>query len=616
MQTKLISALSLFLALLTLLSFSSVAFAADEDDTITVTFSLVGDTAHGSEGTHYGSYNWIESKKITVRNNTTVFQLFKDVIDNEGFTYEASNGYVISVTSPGGCQIGEFVNSENSGLMYTVNGEIAMVGASQYILSDGDNVTWAYIDNYKQKVSFEPEIDINNMSSYWNTYHANGGVISNDKDIYETTKNFEIALKNSNDWSTSLSDALVINDNVYIVAGNKLCVLNENGETVNTTTLISKIGYTSRPVYANGLIVIPLSNGTLQAVTADTLKTIWVSGTPVVTNAEGKPQGQQALTTLTYNNGYIYYGTACAGSASTTSGMFACVELLTGKQVWQYTNTSSGYYWSGADIIGNSVVFAGDDGILISLNKKTGEVINTLDTQLGGVRSTVVINNNKVYFSTRTGNLGVAEISNNGIFGDIKSTHFANSSTCTPTIANDKIIVGGCTSDWKGALAIINLDTLEIEHEVSAIADIKSAPVVNNTPSGTYVYFTANKTPGSLYSYKLGSNDTEAQEVFTPEGTARNYCLASPVADSKGNIYYTNDSGKIFSISPKNKDIVMGDVNGDGIISIVDCVYIQKYTLELIEFNNYQMKVADLSGDKNISVADVVLLQREILQNS
>ena len=59
---------------------------------------------------------------------------------------------------------------------------------------------------------------------------------------------------------------------------------------------------------------------------------------------------------------------------------------------------------------------------------------------------------------------------------------------------------------------------------------------------------------------------------------------------------------------------VRGDVNGDGEISIVDVIYVLKYTIDDSELTAEKLAVADLNGDKEITVLDAILMQKIILQ--
>ena len=64
------------------------------------------------------------------------------------------------------------------------------------------------------------------------------------------------------------------------------------GETVREAQLLAPIDSTSRMVYAEGLIVVPLGGGRLQALTADALTTVWV--TQPVTSASGDSRPQSS----------------------------------------------------------------------------------------------------------------------------------------------------------------------------------------------------------------------------------------------------------------------------------------------------------------------------------
>ena len=60
--------------------------------------------------------------------------------------------------------------------------------------------------------------------------------------------------------------------------------------------------------------------------------------------------------------------------------------------------------------------------------------------------------------------------------------------------------------------------------------------------------------------------------------------------------------------------VLLGDVNGDGVINIDDATDIQKYVAELIEFTDGQKFVADTDGDGIISIKDVTQIQRYVAE--
>ena len=106
----------------------------------------------------------------------------------------------------------------------------------------------------------------------------------------------------------------------------------------------------------------------------------------------------------------------------------------------------------------------------------------------------------------------------------------------------------GKEQQYAGVLAIVDAATMRIEQTVTAPADVKSAPLVTKAYDGeTYVYYTANTTPGGLYVLKAGAD--QAESLFVPTGDGQNYCMTSVMADEEGTLYYTNDSGRLFAVA-------------------------------------------------------------------
>ncbi len=53
-----------------------------------------------------------------------------------------------------------------------------------------------------------------------------------------------------------------------------------------------------------------------------------------------------------------------------------------------------------------------------------------------------------------------------------------------------------------------------------------------------------------------------------------------------------------------------GDVNGDGVISMADAQLIQRYSLQLEEFDKYQLIAADVNGDGSVTLKDASMVQQ------
>ncbi len=79
------------------------------------------------------------------------------------------------------------------------------------------------------------------------------------------------------------------------------------------------------------------------------------------------------------------------------------------------------------------------------------------------------------------------------------------------------------------------------------------------------MYFTCNALPGGIYAYKLG--DDAAQMIFTPDAKYREYCTASIICDEKGNLYYANDSGRLFKLAGAESWRVAFDAQGGSYVA-------------------------------------------------
>lgn len=66
----------------------------------------------------------------------------------------------------------------------------------------------------------------------------------------------------------------------------------------------------------------------------------------------------------------------------------------------------------------------------------------------------------------------------------------------------------------------------------------------------------------------------------------------------------------VFSAVSANAATNFGDVDGDGKISLVDVVLVQRSIANIIVLKDNQREQADVSGDEKISLTDVVNIQR------
>ena len=124
--------------------------------TITVSFTLLGDSVHGSakedqEHTlRKGNLDtWIAAKDYTIDGNANVLELLKEVLSKNGMSCRAlrDETYIAGITRDGR-ELAEFSNGQNSGWMYTLNGIHPDLGVKEQYLEDGDEIIFHYTDDY------------------------------------------------------------------------------------------------------------------------------------------------------------------------------------------------------------------------------------------------------------------------------------------------------------------------------------------------------------------------------------------------------------------------------------------------------------------------------------
>ena len=429
---------------------------------------------------------------------------------------------------------------------------------------------WVKGSHVVDGVVVDPSAQGPNWDSDWSGFTSADKVTEAPVPTKDAEAKWVATLKSSSEWNTSVSDPLLVGDYVYIAVGSKFYKKNvDTGETVEggEAALVSAIDSTSRMVYTDGLILVPLSSGRLQALTVDTLTTKWVTDAL----PRGTQGNQQSLSSVTVRDGYAYFGSADADWSNSYGGYLLCVRLTDGQVMWNKANGNSvGYYWSGMVFTGSYGVIADDSGTVSVIDPATGDVVSTLKVA-DRVRSTVVADGSTLYVASNDGVLHKLAVAADGTLSEVSSVKFGASSTSTPVLANGKIVVGGTTEDFfkggyqgkyeyhYGQIAVIDAATMTVENTVckadgsyirqygyDAGGDVKSQPIVSVQDGQTYVYFTSNNNPGGIYRYRVG--DEEAELLYTPNTANQNYCMSSISVGSDGSLYYTNDSGKLFAI--------------------------------------------------------------------
>ena len=552
----------------------------NEGKTITVTAKVTGVSASDADG-NYTEQSVVPLTELTLPadDDTTAESVLEQLMTAAGCTNLEANALgLTSATMPDGRVLGTTSAAPYSFWSFYVNNGFANFGASSYCLKNGDCVEFRYVkgDGIQKPSSApatNPGAEHPDVDTAWNGF-ANGGSGSATDALTPTTKtdtpswalNLLTEEQQKAGASASASDPIVANGKVYLVTGASVwggktwnAVLNEidpeTGSVVRSLELGSSMDSTCRPVIAQGIILIPLSGGYLQAVSAKTFETLWYSD--AFTN--------QNLSSLTVDGDYVYINTLDYWSGNDVqNGTVRRINIHTGAIAGSASVTDGGYYWSGGLMVNGYYVVGSDFGQVRVYSADLSKLVASFKLSGGNIRSALTVHDGYVYAVTRDdGTLHKLTIGSDGSITEAGKVQFAPYSTSTPVFSGKYAFICGATANnWKakGLLSIIDLSDMSVRQITKADGEelgfeSKSTPLVSTRDGETYVYFTLNGAKGNwpnytsgggVYMYRLG--DAEATEVFVPGSGYANYCMASVVCDEFGNLYYTNDSGHLFCV--------------------------------------------------------------------
>ena len=468
-----------------------------------------------------------------------------------GFTW-----LLVSITSPSGVKL-------QGGWNCLINGK-AINSAAGLTLKSGDTISWVHGSNTLpnlDEVTIDPSAPRPDWKADWTGDQSRPTTAATPTDYMKSDWTLDYKQFTSAQYANA-SEPVIVNGFVYLAVNNRLLKIDSStGEVVAQANLASSIGYTTRPVYAQGVIMVPLDGGAVQALTADNLTTVWAT--------DKLSDSAQSNSAITVNGNYAYVGTCDVDFAAGiyNNGFLTCINILTGAVVWQHNNAGEGYYWGGAVNVDGYTVVATSAGTVEVLSG-AGSVVSTVS--LGAlVNSSCVASadGKTLYVMSRDGKLHVLAIGEQGSLKETKVVDLGLSGCASmPTVNGNTMYVGGEVESGAAALAIVDLKSFEstlitqadgsILPGVKGYGGIKAAPLVSTQNGETYVYFTVNygetsdwvnyTSGGGVYRYRVG--DAQATLAYDAKGF-NNYCDSPVICDAEGNLYYINDSGTLFKLA-------------------------------------------------------------------
>lgn len=526
---------------------------------------------------------WGSASSVSLPEGSTAQNLIETVLKAKGVTYNGSQSgeywFLNSINSPFDHKPYAWDAATNKSWHLYINGEPSLLCANQITLKSGDKVTLAYTTDDSpmpdpDKIVVDPSATTPDWDAEWAGYgnSGNGTSVTDAKTPAQAA-----GLKWAFDWKAesgqqyaNCSEPVIANGFVYIATENELIKIDSStGKKVASAPLASKVSYSSRPIYTNGLIIVPLNGGAVQAITADKLICKWL--TPGLTDLT------QSSCTVVSDGEYVYVGTA--DGKKYVNGSFTRIKIATGEVSWQNIDADEGYYWTGAALTDKYAIVPTSAGTLKCIDKATGDVVSTM--KLGALANADCVadpsNGSTFYQMTHDGKLHVISLSAKGVLSEQKTVDLGlTNNMSAPAVSGDNLIVGGQTATGS-ALVLYNLKTGKTTMVTAAdgkelpagFNGIAATPLVSVQGGKTYVYFTLNgadtkdfvnySAGGGVYRYTLG--DAEATQIYDAAGHYQ-YCDSPVIADASGNLYYINDSGTLFKLGAVESWTVAFDSNG------------------------------------------------------
>lgn len=533
---------------------------------------------------------WGSASNVSLPEGSTAQNLIETVLKAKGVTYDGSqNGeywFLNSIKSPFEDKAYGYDGATKKNWHLYINGEPSLLCANQITLKSDDKVTLAYTTDDSpmpdpDKIVVDPSATTPDWDAEWAGYgnSGNGSTVTDAKTPAQAA-----GLKWAFDWKAesgqqyaNCSEPVIANGFVYIATENELIKIDSStGKKVASAPLASKVSYTSRPIYTNGLIIVPLNGGAVQAITADKLICKWL--TPGLTDLT------QSSCTVVSDGEYVYVGSVDISydenyNATYGNGSFACIKIATGEVSWQNIDPAEGYYWTGAALTDKYAIVPTSAGTLKCIDKTTGDVVSTM--KLSAVANADCIadpsNGSTFYQMTHDGKLHVISLSAKGVLSEQNTVDLGlTNNLSAPAVSGDNLIVGGQTATGS-ALVLYNLKTGKTTMVAAAdgkalpagLNGIAATPLVSVQGDKTYVYFTVNSADskdyvnysagGGVYRYTLG--DAEATQIYDAAGHYQ-HCDSPVIADASGNLYYINDSGTLFKLGAVESWTVAFNSNG------------------------------------------------------
>jgi len=321
----------------------------------------------------------------------------------------------------------------------------------------------------------------------------------------------------------------------------------------------------STPAYNEGIVYAAVSSGSAGQGAGRVCAVYANNGTIRECDYYGL-QSFQLNTPERYACGKIYIGNWKGGASHTEdNGTYYCIDAdNVSNLIWSKTAPYvTGYYWAGAAIVGDYIIYGDDKADVTCLNKDSGAFVDYINvseqcgvTSVEEIRSSIVWNEStgRIYFtgkksSPRSGH--AYAVGFNPTTGHFDTLDYwvtnIDYSTSTPVVYDGRVYVcigGGdgkvlkCLDEANGNI----LYTYDIADGAS-----QASPAVSVAYGRVHIYFTTNMNNGSAYCIEDTGTELVEKWIWNPPEPDNQYILQG-MAISDGMVYFGTDYGRVYAL--------------------------------------------------------------------
>ncbi len=305
------------------------------------------------------------------------------------------------------------------------------------------------------------------------------------------------------------------------------------------------------PAYGEGKVFFATKDGHIYALDPQDGTTLWTNNIAATNDLLNTP--------VTYADGNVYVGSYKSENGENATGIYYCLDASSGDVLWSSpSDTGKGYYWTGACVIDNYLVYGDGDSVLTSVYKDNGTKVDEINITDGGsisfnksdagsIKSSVAYSEGFAYFTSEGGYVWKTGFNESrGGFTEEGWVHEIGYSDSTPVVYGGRVYVGYGSFATEGKLYCLNASDGEEEWSFEPNGGVKASPAISIQDGKPYLYFTTNCENGRAYC--VDENGNEMWNFTTEEAGASGGYILQGVAISDGYVYFGNDGGYVYGL--------------------------------------------------------------------